>query len=86
MAGEDRAVQLQEQLCSPWEPRTWSSRSQMDEEPLPHRAVGDEGVLVGLMQWGEDRQGRDLSWERSLSPMGHVWGLAWGLAASQVGL
>ena len=37
----------------------------MDEEPLPRWAVGDEGVLVGLMQWGEDWQGRDLSWERS---------------------
>lgn len=58
----------------------------MDEEPLPCWVVGDVGVLVGLMLWGEDWQGRDLRLERSLSPMGHVWGLAWGLHGSQVGL
>lgn len=55
-------------------------QSQMDEELLPRRVVGGMGVLVGLMQWGEDRQGRDLSWERTFSPMGRVWGPAWGLA------
>lgn len=86
MAGEDGDLQLQEQLCSPSEPWTWSSRSQMDEDPLSHRVVGAVGVLEGRMQWGEDRQGGDVSSERSLSPMGHVWGLAWGLARSQVGL
>lgn len=57
----------------------------MDEEPLRRQAVGDMGALVGLMQWGEDRQGRDLSWERCLSPMGHVRGLAWALLVPRLG-
>lgn len=75
MDGEDEALQLQEQLVSPWGPRTWSSRSQGDEEPLPHRAECSGGAEAR----GEDQQGRDLSWEGSLSPMRHVWSLAWGL-------